>query len=154
MSLLFGELKRIFRNAGYSVLSAILQMRAFITYENNEAPFHKLDDLLLSFELGIKALVALRARKGLNGHRLDQLLELFLDSTFVDEKRAVIELCSQYKNAQFPSSVSLRYGRFEKGQFLQPKDLVSKPLENLCIDLNRDLYELIDNLVFLRVKWD
>ncbi len=79
--MLFGELKRIFRNTGYSVLSAVLQTRAFITYEDDEAPFCKLCDLILAFELGMKALVAVRARKTLNGHRLDQLLDLFLDST-------------------------------------------------------------------------
>ncbi len=99
----------------------------------------------------MKVLVALRARKGLNGHRLNQLLELFLDSTFVDEKKAVAELCFQYKNAHFPSSASLRYGRFVKGRFLELNDLCSKPLENLCIDLNRDLYQLINNLVLPRV---
>ncbi len=136
------------------VLSAILQMRTFITYEDDAAPFRKLDDLILAFELGMKALVVLRARKGLNGHRLNQLLELFLDSTFVDEKKAVAKLCTQYENAKFPSSASLRYGRIMKGWFLQPKDLVLKPLENLCIALNRDLYDLIDNLVFLRVTWN
>ncbi len=97
--MLFGELKRIFRNAGYSVLSAILQTTAFITYEDDEAPFRKLDKLILAFEVGMKALVALRARKGLNRHCLDLLLELFMESTFVDEKKAVTELCNRYKNA-------------------------------------------------------
>ncbi len=120
----------------------------------NSPFFLKLDELILAFELGVKALVALRARKGLNGHRLDQLLELFLDSTFVDEKKAVAKLCTEYEKARFPSSASLRYSRFMNGWFLQPKDLVLKPLENLCIALNRDLYDLIDNLVFPRVTWD
>ncbi len=89
--MLFGELKRIFRNAGYSAVSAFLQTRAFITYEDDQAPFCKLCDLILAFELGMKVLVALRARKGLNGHQLDQLLDLFLDSTsaLADEKEAV-----------------------------------------------------------------
>ncbi len=76
----------------------------------------------------MKALVALRARKGLNGHRLDLLLELFLDSTFADEKKAVAKLCFQYEKAKFPSSASLRYGRFMNGWFLEPKDPVSKQL--------------------------
>ncbi len=99
-------------------------------------------------------LVALRARKGLNGHHLDLLLKLFLDSTFADEKKAVAKLYFQYEKAKFPSSASLRYGRFVNGQFLEPKDLISKRLENLCIELNRNLYELIDNLVFPRVTWN
>ncbi len=149
--MLFGKLKRIFRNAGNSALTAVLQTRAFITYEDDEVPFCKLIDLILAFELGMKVLVELRAGKELNGHRLDHLLNLFLDSTSAalpDEKKSIIELCSQYKNAQIPSLASLRYGRFMKNQqFLEPKDLVLKPLENCCLALTRNLYKLIDNVV-------
>ncbi len=48
-------------------LSAILQTRAFITYEDDKAPFCKLRDLILAFELGMKALVAVRAERALFG---------------------------------------------------------------------------------------
>ncbi len=61
--MLFGELKRIFRNTGYSALSAVLQMRAFITYEDDAALFCKLDNLILAVELGMEASVAVRAGK-------------------------------------------------------------------------------------------
>ncbi len=154
--MLYGKLKKIFRNVGYSALSAILQMRAFITYEDDAAPFRKLDNLILAFEGGIKALVAVRTAKKLNGHHLDLLLDLFLNSTTAcaDEKKSVNKLCSEYKNALFPASASLRYGYFNKEQFVQPKDLISKQLESRCIDLNRRLYKLIDNVVFPRVTWN
>ncbi len=152
--MLFGELKRIFRNAGYLALSAVLQTRAFITYKDDAAPFRKLDDLILAFEGGIKVLVAVKTAKKLNGQHLDLLLDLFLNSmnACADEKKSINKLCSEHRNAQFPASASLRYGYLDKGQFVQPKDLVSKQLESRCIDLNRRLYELIDNVVFPKEK--
>ncbi len=80
------------------------------------------------------ALVTVRARKELKVHRLDQLMDLFLDSTsaLANEKKSIAELQSQYKNAQFSSCFTSIWSLREGTVSAAEKMSFSKPLERIA----------------------